>query len=151
MRMELQATPQEVMRAVEALRDFGLAKQVPDRILHCLALALEECGANIVTHALGRDARKKFSVALELQGGRMLVELRDPGPQFDLTAFNPPLAPADEDACGGWGIQLVRRHTDAIRYRREGNENVLLLIKDLHEPSTAEMKSHRDETTEKEK
>jgi anti-sigma regulatory factor (Ser/Thr protein kinase) len=152
MRVELQATPQEVMRAVEALQNFGRAEKVPDRILHCLALALEECGSNIVTHALGRDARKKFTVTLELQGNRMLVELRDAGPEFDLTAFNAPaVAAADEDVCGGWGIQIVRRHTDAICYRREGNENVLLLIKHLNEPSTAEMKSYRNETTEQEK
>src|SRR6478752_4467728 len=60
MKMELHATPQEVMRAVEALQEFGRAEQVPDKILHGLALALEECGCNIITHALGRDSRKKF-------------------------------------------------------------------------------------------
>src|SRR3954454_18720776 len=139
MRMELQATPQEVMRAVEALREFGRAEQVPDVILHGLALALEECGCNIITHALGRDRRKRFRVAVERQAGRILIELRDGGPEFDLTGFTPTAAPApDDDVCGGWGIQIVRRYTDAIRYRREGNENVLLLIKHLDEPSTAE-------------
>jgi len=139
--MELQATAQEVMRAVEALQEFGRAEQVPDRIMHGLALALEECGCNIVTHALGKDARKKFRVGVERQTGRILIELRDCGPEFDLTGFSRPSAPAaDDDAPGGWGIQIVRRYTDAIRYRREGDENVLLLIKHLDEPSTAEIK-----------
>lgn len=132
MRMELQATPQEVMRAVEALQEFGRAEKVPDRILHGLALALEECGCNIVTHALGNDSRKKFRLAVERQTSRILIELRDRGPEFDLTGFSRPPAPAaDDDLCGGWGIQIVRRYTDAIRYRREGDENVLLLIKHL--------------------
>jgi anti-sigma regulatory factor (Ser/Thr protein kinase) len=150
--MELHATPQEVMRAVEALQEFGRAEQVPDKILHGLALALEECGCNIITHALGRNGRQKFCVTMEHQPGRILIELRDGGPEFDFTGFNPPARPPnDEDVCGGWGIQIVRRYTDAIRYRREGNENVLLLIKHLDEPSTAEMKSHRDETTQQEK
>jgi anti-sigma regulatory factor (Ser/Thr protein kinase) len=149
--MELQATPQEVMRAVEALREFGRAEQVPDRVLHGLAVALEECGCNIITHALGRDARKRFRVAVERQAGRILIELRDDGPEFDLTGFNAPVPAPEEDVCGGWGIQIVRRYTDAIRYRREGNENVLLLIKNLDEPSTAEIKSERDETTQQEK
>jgi sigma-B regulation protein RsbU (phosphoserine phosphatase) len=151
MRLELEATPQEVMRAVEALQDFGHAEQVPERVLHGLALALEECGCNIITHALGRDARKKFQVAVERQVGRILIELRDSGPEFDLTGFNVPAPAPDDDVCGGWGIQLVRRYTDAIRYRREGNENVLLLIKKFDEPSTAEIKSERDETIQKEK
>jgi anti-sigma regulatory factor (Ser/Thr protein kinase) len=141
MKMELQATPQEVMRAVEALQEFGRAQQVPDKILHGLALALEECGCNIVTHALGRDGRQKFRLAVERNASQIVIELRDRGPEFDLTGFNKPSTPAgDEDLPGGWGIQIVRRYTDAIRYRREGNENVLLLIKHLDEPSTAEMK-----------
>jgi anti-sigma regulatory factor (Ser/Thr protein kinase) len=32
---------------------------------------------------------------------------------------------------GGWGIHLVRRYMDEIRYRREGDENVLRMIKRL--------------------
>jgi len=141
MRMELEATPQEVMRAVEALREFGRSQDVPDKILHGLTLALEECGCNIVTHALGRDARQKFHVAVERTAGQILIELRDGGPEFDLTGFSKPSAPAgDDDPPGGWGIQIVRRYTDAIRYRREGNQNILLLIKHLDEPATAEAK-----------
>jgi len=141
MRMELQATPQEVMRAVEALREFGRAQELPDRVVFGLALALEECGCNIVQHALGRDAQKKFQVAVERKPTQILIELRDGGPEFDFTGFDKPSAPAeDEDAPGGWGVQIIRRYIDAIRYRREGNENVLLLIKQLDEPSTAEVK-----------
>jgi anti-sigma regulatory factor (Ser/Thr protein kinase) len=139
--MELQATPQEVMRAVEALQEFGRAQQLPDRVVRGLALALEECGCNIVRHALGKDAQKRFYVAVERRSSQILIELRDGGPEFDVTGFSKPSAPPqDDDVPGGWGIQIVRRYTDAIRYRREGNENVLLLIKHLDEPSTAEVK-----------
>jgi anti-sigma regulatory factor (Ser/Thr protein kinase) len=140
MKMELQATPQEVMRAVEALQAFGRAQAVPDRIVHGLALALEECGCNIVRHALKKDSSRTFHVSVERKAAEILVELRDDGPEFDLTGFSKPSSPAqDEDLPGGWGIQIVRRYTDSIRYRREGNENVLLLIKYFNEPSTAEM------------
>ena len=37
------------MRAVEALQEFGQARQIPEKTLFGLALALEECGSNIVT------------------------------------------------------------------------------------------------------
>ncbi len=135
MRMELQATPQEVMRAVEAFQEFGRAQHVPSRILSGLALALEECGSNIVTHALGRDAQKKFRLAVERQERRILIELRDAGPELDFEMFNKtPVPAAEDDPPGGWGIQIIRRYTDSIRYRRDANENVLLLIKDLDEP-----------------
>ena len=37
------------MRAVEALQEFGEARQIPAKILFGLTLALEECGSNIVS------------------------------------------------------------------------------------------------------
>jgi anti-sigma regulatory factor (Ser/Thr protein kinase) len=142
MKMEVHATPEEVMRAVEALREFGRAQQLPDSVVFGLALALEECGCNIVQHALGRDARQKFQVAVERRCAQILIELRDAGPEFDVTEFTKPGAPAQEDeAVGGWGIPIVRRYTDAIQYRREGNENVLLLIKHIDEPSAGRFKA----------
>ena len=41
MTLELHATPEEVMRAVEALQEFGHERQIPDKALFGLALALE--------------------------------------------------------------------------------------------------------------
>ena len=133
MTLELHATPEEVMRAVDALREFGQARQVAEHTLFGLALALEESGSNIVNHALRRDARQTFRVTLEHTGSAMVIELRDRGPEFD-----PTLAPVlekeagdDDRPPGGWGIQLVRRYTDEMRHTRQGDENVLRLTKRL--------------------
>jgi len=133
MTLELHATPEEVMRAVEALQAFGQANQVPEKELFGLALALEECASNIVNHAYQRDARQTFRVTLEHTGSAMVIELRDRGPEFD-----PTLAPViekeaedDDRPPGGWGIQLARRYTDEMRYAREGEENILRLTKRL--------------------
>jgi serine/threonine-protein kinase RsbW len=131
MTLDLQATPEEVMRAVEALQEFGRQQQVPEKDLFGLALALEECGSNIVNHALRRDGRQHFQVTIEHTGGGLSVELRDPGPAFDPTQVQV-TEPADGDddrLPGGWGIQLVRRYTDEIHYTRESGQNVLRLLK----------------------
>jgi serine/threonine-protein kinase RsbW len=131
--LELQATPQEVMRAVEALQAFGQEKQVPEKALFGLALALEECGSNIVNHALRGDPRQRFRVIIEHTGSAVVLELRDPGPEFDPTQVRvvAPATDADDRLPGGWGIELVRRYMDEIRYRREGGENILRLTKRL--------------------
>jgi len=131
MKLELRATPEEVMRAVEALQEFGREKQVGERDLFGLALALEECGSNIVNHALRRDPQEKFQVTIEHTGAVVSVELRDRGPAFDPTQVRvSEPAPGDEDRPpGGWGIQLVRRYMDELHYRRESGENVLRLVK----------------------
>jgi anti-sigma regulatory factor (Ser/Thr protein kinase) len=135
MTMELHASPEEVMRAVESLREFAEAKGIPERTIFGLALALEECGSNIVNHALQRDARQKFQVALDHTGEIFVIELRDRGPEFDPTIIPEGKPQAeDEDPLGGWGIQLVRRYTDEIRYVRAGEENILRLTKRLNGP-----------------
>ena len=85
MTLELHATPEEVMRAVEALQAFGQAREVPASVLFGLALALEESGSNIVNHALRRDSHQTFRVSLEQTANALTVELRDRGPAFDPT------------------------------------------------------------------
>jgi len=129
MTLELHATPEEVMRAVEALQQFGEARQVPAKALFGLTLALEECASNIVNHALRRDPLQTFQVSFHHNGDELTVELSDTGPPFDPTAAPAP-APA-ADSPGGWGILLVRRYTDAMLYSRVGNTNRLILTKRL--------------------
>jgi sigma-B regulation protein RsbU (phosphoserine phosphatase) len=130
--MELHATPEEIMRGVEALREFAAAQRVPDRTRFALALALEECGSNIVNHALKRDARRTLQVVFEWTDDSFVIELRDDGPPFDPTTAQAGNSRAeDDDAYGGWGLELVRRNVDGIGYRREGGRNVLRLTKRL--------------------
>ena len=131
MRLELHATPEEVMRAVEALQEFARAEGLPGMVIFGLCLALEECGSNVVNHALQRDAQKTFQVAIENAGGAFLIELRDRGPEFDPTAAAERREEDDDDLPGGWGIQLVRRYVDEIHYQREDGENILRLTKQL--------------------
>ena len=131
--LELKATPEEVMRAVDALQEFGREKHVGEKELFGLALALEECGSNIVNYALQRDAERKFRVMIEYTGTAVTLELRDRGPEFDPTQARVEERVADDEdrPPGGWGIQLVRRYMDEIHYRREADENVLRLTKRL--------------------
>jgi sigma-B regulation protein RsbU (phosphoserine phosphatase) len=130
--LELHATPEEVMRAVEVMREFAAVQGVPEKHVFGLALALEECGSNIVNHALQRDAQMKFQVFIEYTGDSFVIELRDGGPEFNPTAAVERKPQADDDDLpGGWGIQLARRYMDEIRYQREARENVLRLVKRL--------------------
>jgi anti-sigma regulatory factor (Ser/Thr protein kinase) len=131
MTLELQGTPHEVMRAVEALEQFARAEAVPEKIICELQLALEECGSNIVNHALQRDERQKFQVTFGRAGDELFIELRDKGPEFDPMTKPERAEMRDDDEIGGWGIELVRRRMDEIRYQRQGGENVLRLIKRL--------------------
>ena len=132
MTLELHATPEEVMRAVEALQQYAQAEGVPERTIFGLALALEECGSNVVNYALLRDVARVFQVRFERTGDVFIIEIRDHGPRFDpTTAVARGPQAADDDLPGGWGIELVRRYTDEMHYRREAGANVLRLTKHL--------------------
>ncbi len=132
MRLELHATPEEVMRAVEAVQAFGRKKRLGEREIFGLALALEECASNIVDHAYARDSRQKFQVSVEATGDAFTIELRDHGPEFDPT-LQParPITDDDSRPPGGWGIPLIRHYIDEIEYRRVAGGNVLRLTKRL--------------------
>jgi len=130
-KLELHATPEEVMRAVDTLRDFARAQCVSEKTVFDLALALEECASNIVNHAFKRDASQKFSVTFDCNGSEMFVELRDSGPCFDPTRVECKAPANEDDPPGGWGIQLVHYYMDALQYTRDGSENVLRLTKRL--------------------
>lgn len=131
MTVELHATPHEVMRAVEAFEGFAREQSIPEKIICQLQLALEECASNIVNHALQRDARQKFHVTFGRAGSELFIELRDKGPEFDPTAKVEKPKADEEETVGGWGIELVRRSVDDIRYQRRDGENVLRLSKRL--------------------
>src|SRR5262245_53059506 len=131
MKLELHATPEEVMRAVETLQAFAQAQGVPEKMIFGLALALEECGSNVVNHALQRDRERTFNVAFDCNGGIFSIELRDDGPPFDPTKAARKQQAEDDDVPGGWGIELVRRNMDSMQYTRDGKENLLLLTKHL--------------------
>jgi anti-sigma regulatory factor (Ser/Thr protein kinase) len=131
MTLELHATPEEVMRAVDALRDFARAQCLSEKIAFDLALALEECASNIVNHAFKGDATQKFGVTFHRNGSAIHIELRDCGPPFDPTNAECRPTATEDDPPGGWGIELVRHCMDEFLYEREHEENVLRLTKRL--------------------
>jgi anti-sigma regulatory factor (Ser/Thr protein kinase) len=127
--LELQATPEEVMRSVERFQAFGREQQIEEKTLFGLALALEECGANIIRHAYQDRAHERFRVSFERTANILAIELRDHGPAFDPTSAIARDLTDEDRPPGGWGTHLVRHYMDEIHYTREGDENVLRMIK----------------------
>jgi len=147
MTLALRATPEEVMRSVEELEKFGRSHAISEKEIFEACLALEECGSNIVDYALRRDSQQTFRVTIELIGQNLTLELRDSGPEFDPTNFRKAQS-TGSDTVGGWGLELVRRSMDEVRYRREGTENILILTKVVQkrqqsiEPETLKTKTY---------
>jgi anti-sigma regulatory factor (Ser/Thr protein kinase) len=134
-KLRLQATAEEVMRAVDALQELADQNGASAQIKFGLALALEESASNVVNYALTRDPAQSFEVVLDVIDQSLCVELRDDGPPFDpmIKAETEPVA-NDGDPPGGWGIQLARRHVETMTYSRDGSFNVLRFSSRLKSP-----------------
>ena len=109
-----------------ALETAGVAAAIVGE----LRLIAEEGLSNIIRHGYADSARHSIEVTLEIGEGEILLVLRDDG-----RPFNPLAAPARNshtpiaERAGGWGIHLLQSLVDHAEYRREGDANVLRLVK----------------------
>lgn len=118
-----------VGEAVAWARAEADAAGLPDARGLDLELAVEEALMNVCTHAYeGRGGEMTVRTGRTEEG--LVVEIVDAGPSFDPLSLPPPdtTVPLDERKIGGLGILLVRRVTDAVRWRREAERNVLTLV-----------------------
>ena len=108
-------------------RDAGFS----DKRVQEIELAVEEALVNIINYAYRDREDGEVEITCGLDGeGRYIVEIRDSGVPFDVTAqsdpdLNPNIA---ERKIGGLGIFLIRKMADEMQYKREGEQNVLTLV-----------------------
>ena len=66
-----------------------------------VVLLISELVTNSVRHA-GLDASQPLQLSVVVEGEKVRIAVRDPGP-----GFRPPKAPDDPAHVGGWGLVLV--------------------------------------------
>lgn len=96
-----------------------------------IELASEEALVNIIHHAYqGRAEDIEIEVHATLKNCAEII-FKDHGPPFNpLEAKEVNLfAQLEEREIGGLGIPFIRQLVDEVRYSREGNLNVLVLVK----------------------
>jgi serine/threonine-protein kinase RsbW len=84
-------------------------------------LAFEEALVNAVKHGHRYDSSKRVAVRYRIRTERVLVEVRDQGPGFDLDRVPDPTAPENWERPSGRGLFLIRTYTSWLRYNRRGN------------------------------
>lgn len=103
----------------------GLSRDITDRI----DLAAEEALVNVFSHAYGKFAGSVEVHCLRQDDSSFLLEIRDEGVPFDPLSLKEPdqHKPLSERRVGGMGVFLIRKMSDQVQYRREGNSNILTL------------------------
>ena len=129
-RLELPATLEQLPLFLDHIRQAAqLAGLAAARVMN-LELAAEEALVNICNHAYAKSSAVGSALCqVTLTASAVRVELMDSG-----AAYNP-LARLDPDTTltleqrqpGGLGILMVKQLSDAVSYRRELGQNVLVI------------------------
>jgi len=124
---ELTPHPDAVASALDALEasliDAGASNE--------LALEFRLLGEEAITNVVKYADAASIVVLLDVSDDAVTFELRDNGNPFDpLGAAAPDLdAGLEERPLGGLGIHLMQTLADDVTYERDGDCNVLRLIK----------------------
>lgn len=102
-----------------------------ERDIYAIQMAVDEAATNILLHAYDQDQPGPIQVICWQEGNDFVVQLRDRGRPFDPAAVPEPdlESPLEERREGGLGIFLMRRMMDHVEFAREGQENVLTMVR----------------------
>jgi serine/threonine-protein kinase RsbW len=125
----------ELERFNQSLAEFGRRQGLGSKVMHDLNLALEEILTNVISYGYMDDREHEIKVHLSTQPGAVNAEVEDDGRPFNpLEAPEPDTTkPLEERSIGGLGIQLVRKLTDGLEYKRQADRNLLTLTKKTEE------------------
>jgi len=120
---QLEHLPAFIEAVTNAAKDGG----VDQKRFFDIELALEEILVNIMNHAYEGTNGDIQVVCRSDNQQSFIIEITDTGKAFDMTSIpSPDLSGAiSERKIGGLGIHFVKRLTDKLQYRREGNKNIL--------------------------
>jgi sigma-B regulation protein RsbU (phosphoserine phosphatase) len=106
--------------------EFGLSHDDAYR----LDLCVEELVTNVVKYAPAECADLRVEMRVEIEGNLLRLTFVDPCPGFDPFARPAPAKAhsIEEAVVGGLGIQLMREFSDAHRYQRLDDRNVVELV-----------------------
>jgi serine/threonine-protein kinase RsbW len=124
----------EIQLLAEAVELFWEEKELPQKALFQVNLALDELLTNTISYGYPEGGEYALLVRLTLEEEKdLIIEIRDDGFPFNPLEREEPDISQDieERPIGGLGIHLVRQMMDEIEYRWEDDHNVLVMKKHI--------------------
>jgi anti-sigma regulatory factor (Ser/Thr protein kinase) len=130
--LTIQAEPAAVQRVESCVATFAAQHRIDSGDQHRVTLLLEELVTNLYRYGLVEGSGGcTADIELSLEQDRLSIEFSDNGKAFDPLAQ--PLAdvdvPAESRLLGKLGLRLLRAFVDEARYRRNGDRNVLQMVR----------------------
>ena len=111
------------------LRTEAKKRGFSENLLRRIELVAEEALVNVFVHGYAQNQGQVEVRCPASDDSALTIEIRDAGVSFNpLSLADPDLQP--DLACrkvGGMGVFLIRKMTDQVAYRREGDSNILTM------------------------
>jgi serine/threonine-protein kinase RsbW len=122
---------------LEKVRKWGAyiarALGFDERAVFEVELSIYEACANVIEHAYANNPDNYIDLRITIELDRLVVTIRDEGGAFEPSSLKEKdiakIIETEQD--GGLGMHIIEACMDEILYRRQGNENILELIKYL--------------------
>jgi serine/threonine-protein kinase RsbW len=114
-----------------------IAKELDDfsgdreALAYNLNLVLTEATINAIKHGTLTNPNDTVRVTITIQENELNIKVYDHGQGFDLESV--PLPDLDHPKEGGLGIFFIRTLMDSVTYTRQGDSNVLEMVKHLNQ------------------
>jgi len=130
-RIDTHSPNAEIAGALDRIEGVLLEQDLSLAVAREMRLVAEESMTNVLRHAYRPEEDGSVEIALRVRAGEVRLVVRDRGRAFNpLERASPPLdLPVEERPLGGLGIHLIKALTDEQLYTREGEDNVLVLIR----------------------
>jgi len=121
----------EIERMAGWVQDFGRENWPSEELVWQIRLVLEEVVTNIISYGYENQADHFIEVQVVDSEQAVVLSVRDDARPFNLLEHPVPdlEIPLEDRKIGGMGIHMVRQIMDTIDYKREADENRLLMRK----------------------
>lgn len=126
MHVRLESSLTNVDPVASAIRSWCESHDLPSAMTGQIELVVVEAVTNVIVHAYRKLAGQPIEISWWREGERLLIEMRDHGRPI---AVLPEGELPDPEAESGRGWYIIRSLMDTVAYRREQEENILLLGK----------------------
>jgi sigma-B regulation protein RsbU (phosphoserine phosphatase) len=124
---------EEITRVNDAINSFAARHGMDTKMRRQLNVVFDELLNNTISYGYEDEDEHEIELTIAVSGGRLYATISDDGKPFnpfDSAAPDTDLAVEDRPI-GGLGVHLVRNVMDRVSYERRGENNVVLLEKQL--------------------
>ena len=129
-RIRLAAKLENLDKFIDVVSIFADQNDFSPDVVRRIKISIEEAVVNIINYAYPeREGEVEICYRKE-NDTKLILEILDNGIPFDPLSMPKPALTAtlSDRKVGGLGVHFIRKLTEDVRYRREGNANILTLI-----------------------